>query len=74
MIDELKDTKLIKKFGGRFKLTTLIQKRLVELAHGARPLIKETEGKTQMEIVVEEIVNNKITLEKPADSNDKTDE
>ena len=35
MIEELKDTKLIEKVGGRFKLTALIQKRVTELMEGA---------------------------------------
>ena len=63
MIEALKNTELVNKFGGRFKLTALIQKRLVELMQGARPLIEDTEGKTQLEIVVEEIVQDKITID-----------
>ena len=31
MIDELKSIELVEKVGGRFKLTALIQKRLMEL-------------------------------------------
>lgn len=63
MIEELKDTKLIDKFGGRFKLSALIQKRMIEIMEGARPLIEDTEGLTTMEIVIREIVEDKITLE-----------
>jgi DNA-directed RNA polymerase subunit omega len=63
MIDELKNTKLIEKLGGRFKLTALVQKRLLELMQGGRPLIENTEGKTQLEIVVEEIKQDKITID-----------
>ena len=63
MIKKLKSEELVKKFGGRFKLTALIQKRLAELMQGSRPLIEDTEGKTQMEIVVEEILQDKITIE-----------
>ncbi len=63
MIEELKDTKIIDKAGGRFKLTALIQKRLTELLEGARPLIEDTEGMTQMEIVVREIMEDKITID-----------
>ncbi|MGA2094330.1 MAG: DNA-directed RNA polymerase subunit omega [Sedimentisphaerales bacterium] len=63
MIDELKNTKLIEKLGGRFKLTALVQKRLLELMQGGRPLIEDTEGKTQLEIVVEEIKRDKITID-----------
>jgi len=63
MIDELKNTKLIEKLGGRFKLTALVQKRLLELMQGGRPLIENTEGKTQLEIVIEEIKQDKITID-----------
>ncbi len=60
MINELKSQDLINKIGGRFKLTALVQKRLAELLQGARPLIKDTEGKTLLEIVVHEILQDKI--------------
>jgi DNA-directed RNA polymerase subunit omega len=63
MIEKLKDTKIVDKLGGRFKLSALMQKRMLELMQGARPLIEETEGKTTMEIVVEEIVSDKITID-----------
>ncbi len=63
MIEKLKSTKIVEKAGGRFKLTALIQRRLEELAQGARPLIENTQGKTQLEIVVEEIVQDKIAME-----------
>ena len=63
MIEELKSTDLINKVGGKFKLTALVQRRLEELAQGARPLIEDTEGKTQLEIVVAEIMQDKITMD-----------
>jgi len=63
MIDELKNTDLINKFGGRFKLTALVQKRLKELVQGSRPLIESTVGLTQLEIVIEEIKQDKITID-----------
>jgi DNA-directed RNA polymerase subunit omega len=63
MIDALKSTELVEKVGGRFKLTALIQKRLMELMQGGRPLIEDTEGKTQLEIVIEEIKHDKITID-----------
>ena len=37
MIEELLREEIVKKVGGRFKLSTLIQKRLVQLTAGARP-------------------------------------
>jgi DNA-directed RNA polymerase subunit omega len=60
MIEKLKDTALVNKVGGTFKLTALIQKRLAELMQGSRPLIENTENKTQLEIVIEEILQDKI--------------
>jgi len=63
MIDDLKSIELVEKVGGRFKLTALIQKRLMELMQGSRPLIENTEGKTQLEIVIEEIKQDKIAID-----------
>ena len=63
MIEELKSEAIVKKVGGRFKLTALIQRRLTELLQGARPLIENVEGKTMLEIVVQEILQDKITAE-----------
>ena len=66
MIDELKSTDLVNKVGGRFKLTALIQKRLTELIGGSRPLIEDVEGKTNLEIVVQEIKEDKIAIDSQA--------
>ena len=63
MIDELKSEKIINKVGGKFKLTALVQKRLAELMQGGRPLIKDTEGKTMLEIVIQEILQDKIAID-----------
>ena len=63
MINELKNTELAAKVGGRFKLTALIQKRLTELMQGSRPLIEDIECKTTLEIVVQEIIEDKITVD-----------
>ena len=71
MIDELKSEQLAKKMGGRFRLTALIQRRLNELLQGARPLIEDAEGKTQLEIVVQEILQDKITVDSGAGGIDK---
>lgn len=60
MIDELKNKRIFEKVGGPFKLSALIQKRMAELLEGSRPLIENTEKKTMMEIVVEEIMQDKI--------------
>jgi DNA-directed RNA polymerase subunit omega len=63
MIDELKSDRLINKVGGRFKLTALVQKRLGEILQGARPLIEDIEGKTMLEIVIQEILEDKIAVD-----------
>ena len=63
MIEELKNTELVNRLGGRFKLSALMQKRMLELMQGARPLIEDTEGLTTMEIVVKEILQQKIDID-----------
>jgi len=73
MIEELKNTDIINKVGGKYKLTALIQKRLDELMEGARPLIEDTEGKTQLEIVVQEILQDKIAIDYEASDITKPD-
>lgn len=62
MHDDLKEEAIVKKVGGRFKLATLIQKRLVALTAGARPLVDmKTSDRTA--IVVQEILQDKIYLD-----------
>ena len=61
MIEELKSDELIAKVGGRFRLTALIQRRMVELLQGARPMV-ETKGMTDIEVVVKEISEGKIDV------------
>ena len=73
MIDELKSEELINKIGGKFKLTALVQKRLFELLKGSRPLIENAEGKTMLEIVVQEILQDKIAAEYKVDQSQKED-
>lgn len=62
MIEALKSDAIVDKVGGRFKLCALIQRRLVQLMEGARPLV-ERDGRTDLEVVVDEIMQDKITLE-----------
>ena len=63
MIEDLKSEKIINKAGGKFKLTALVQRRLSELLQGGRPLIKDIENKTMLEIVIQEILQDKITID-----------
>ncbi|MHC5004169.1 MAG: DNA-directed RNA polymerase subunit omega, partial [Planctomycetota bacterium] len=63
MIEALKSDEIVNKMGGRFKLTALIQRRLKELIiDGARPLV-ERNGRTDLEVVIEEILQDKITAD-----------
>ncbi len=62
MHEELKEEQIVNKVGGRFKLSTLIQKRLVALNRGARPLV-ELATKNHMEVVIQEIMQDKIFLD-----------
>lgn len=62
MHEELKEEQIVNKVGGRFKLSTLIQKRLVALNRGARPLV-EIPTKNHMEVVIQEIMQDKIYLD-----------
>jgi len=63
MLEELKSEDIVNKVGGRFKLVSLMQKRMNELMEGSRPLIDDIEGRTMMEIVAQEILQDKITIE-----------
>ncbi len=62
MIEALKGEDIVQKAGGRFKLCALIQQRVRELMEGARPLV-ERKGRSDIEIAIEEIAQDKITLE-----------
>ena len=62
MIDDLREEAIIKKVGGRFKLSTLIQKRLVQINAGARPLVDEKKD-NKMQVVINEIMQDKIFLD-----------
>ncbi len=63
MIEELKNDELVYNVGGRFKLAALIQKRLVEMVEGARPLVERKPGMTDIEVVVQEILEGKIAID-----------
>jgi len=62
MIEALKSDEIVNKVGGRFKLTALIQKRMLELMDGARPLV-ERDNLTDLEVVIQEILQDKITID-----------
>ena len=62
MIEVLRHDDIIERIGGRFKLTALIQRRWLELLQGARPMV-DPEGLTEMEVVIQEILEGKVELE-----------
>jgi DNA-directed RNA polymerase subunit omega len=62
MLDDLKEEAIVNKVGGRFKLSTLIQKRMVALNTGAKPLV-DLRTSDKMAIVVQEILQDKIYLD-----------
>lgn len=64
MIEDLKSEELFIKIGGSFKLAVLIQKRMLELMRGARPLIPR-ENMTDLELAIREIREDKIILVSP---------
>jgi DNA-directed RNA polymerase subunit omega len=62
MLDDLKEEEIVNKVGGRFKLSTLIQKRMVMLNTGAKPLV-DARNPDRMSIVLQEIQEDKIYLD-----------
>ncbi len=63
MIEALRSDEIVRKCGGRFKLTALIQHRLRQIVvEDARPLV-EREGRTDLEVVIAEILEDKITAD-----------
>ena len=51
MLDDFREDEIVRKVGGRFKLSTLVQKRMVALNRGATPLV-DMQTKDLMQIVV----------------------
>ena len=70
MIEALKSDEIVNKVGGRFKLTALIQKRMLELMDGARPLV-DRGNMTDLEVVIQEILQDKIVIDYDASGLDK---
>ena len=63
MNEEIKSEDIINKVGGRFKLTALIQRRMAEILQGSRPLVEWKKGQTLMEVVIDEILEDKIGID-----------
>ena len=64
MLDITTEEELVQLVGGKFKLTSLIQKRIVELNRGAPPLVEfeDNDEPTLKQIVIKEILEGKIEL------------
>jgi len=62
MLEELREEEIVNKVGGRFKLSTLIQKRLLQLNQGSRALV-DLDTQDRMKIALQEIVQDKIYLD-----------
>ena len=60
-MDPVTQQKLLEKLGGRYKLVTLIQKRLRELVSGMPPLV-EGDPQDLWGTVVREILDDKVQL------------
>ena len=63
MLDELKEEAIVNKVGGRFKLSTLIQKRMIMLNQGYKPLVDVPRSSDRMAVVIQEILQDKIYLD-----------
>ena len=62
MLDDFREDDIVRNVGGRFKLSTLVQKRMVALNRGAQALV-DLPTRDLMEIVVAEVKENKIYLD-----------
>lgn len=72
MIKALNDDDLIARVGGKFRLCSLIQKRWLDIMQGSRPMV-DPAGLTELEVVVEEIVQGKIGIDYPGSGLEKPD-
>jgi DNA-directed RNA polymerase subunit omega len=73
MLDDLKEEQIVNRVGGRFKLSTLIQKRMVALNTGGKALVS-MRTTDYMAIVVEEILQDKIFLDTEGNLQTRDDE
>ncbi|MFP6631271.1 MAG: DNA-directed RNA polymerase subunit omega [Planctomycetota bacterium] len=64
MLDIDTEEELVQMVGGKFRLTSLMQKRIVELNRGAAPLVEfeDNDEPTLKQIVIKEILEGKIEL------------
>lgn len=62
MYNELREEAIVQKVGGRFKLSTLIQKRMTMLNNGS-PVCVDLKTDDKMAIIIAEIMQDKIYLD-----------
>ncbi len=62
MLNEFREDDIVRKVGGRFRLSTLLQKRMVALNRGSTPLV-DLPTRNLMEIAVAEVMQDKIFLD-----------
>jgi DNA-directed RNA polymerase subunit omega len=62
MITHLKTDEIVRRAGGRFKLTALVQHRWRELLDGARPLV-DRNGRSDLEVAIQEVMEEKIAID-----------
>ena len=67
MNEELKKDDLIRKVGGRFRLSSLIRQRLVALNNGSAPYVEVEKDTPYLDIVIKEIMEDKISLNVPGE-------
>lgn len=65
MFDIDMEEALVEKVGGKFALTALLQKRMVELNRGAPPLVEPESAEDLRRLVCREIMADKIKLSPP---------
>jgi DNA-directed RNA polymerase subunit omega len=70
VFEDLKEEEIVNKVGGRFKLSTLIQKRMVALNTGAKALV-DNRTADRMQIVLQEILEDKIYLDTSGEVREK---
>lgn len=73
MIEAFRHDDIVDKFGGRFKLCALIQRRWLQLLQGAKPMV-ESRGLTDLEVVVKEILEGKLEMELVVEEETEDDE
>ena len=53
---------LVIRYGGRFRASVVVQKRVRELVRGANPLIPVTPGMSPIEIAIRELAQDRVKM------------